>query len=182
MGSLLDIETVRDAMRTAPLAQFTERLMRESILPVVALPAGLDASAYVSAILERFRNPAIHHKLSQIAWDGSQKLPVRLLPTIADALAQGRDIGALSLSIAAWLLFVRRQARDGVPLVDPLDETLRSIGGACSGDAQADVAAFLKLDAVFGLLSADAGFAAALREAYARLGDGSQAAVAKALG
>jgi len=181
LGSLLDLGTVVDAMHAAPLARFVERLMRESILPVVALPASLDGNAYIGAILERFRNPSIHHKLSQIAWDGSQKLPVRLLPTIAEALSQGHDIGAPCLSLAAWLQFVRRQARDGVPLVDPMDEILRAIGRACSGDAQADVAAFLQMDAVFGPLAGDARFVAALRGAYAALGDGSTAAVAKAL-
>jgi fructuronate reductase len=181
LGLLLDLGTVREAMQLTPLARFTEHLMRESILPVITLPAGLDAAAYVSAILKRFRNPSLHHKLSQIAWDGSQKLPVRLLPTIAEALAQGRDIGALCLSIAAWLQFVRRQAHAGVPLVDPLDEKLRSIGRACCGDARTDIAAFLTLDTVFAALSGDARFAAALSTAYAALGDGSAAAVAKAL-
>jgi fructuronate reductase len=181
LGSLLGLETVGDAMRMAPLARFAEHLMRKSMLPVVALPASLDADAYVGAILERFRNPSIHHKLSQIAWDGSQKLPVRLLPTIAEALSQGRDIGALCLSVGAWLQFVRRQARNAVPLVDPMDEALRAIGRACSGDAPADVAAFLTLDAVFGPLAGELRFSAALRNAYATLGDGSPAAVAKAL-
>jgi len=181
LGSLLGLEAVRDAMRCAPLARFVERLMKECILPVTALPTDLDGNAYADTILERFRNPAIHHRLSQIAWDGSQKLPVRLLPSIAEALAQGRDIGAFCLPVSAWLQFVRRQARAGVPLVDPLDEVLRGVGRACTGDAGADISGFLGLDAVFGPLGADARFTAALRDAYALLGDGSAAAVTRAL-
>jgi len=182
LGSLLELETVGDAMRAPALATAVERLMRESILPAVALPAGLDADAYIEAILQRFRNPSIRHKLSQIAWDGSQKLPVRLLSTIADALAQGRDIAALCRSVAGWMCFVRRQARSGVALVDPLNDALTAIGKSCTGDAQADVAAFLTLGAVFAPLSADARFVAALRRAYAALDNGSPAAVAQALG
>lgn len=182
LGSLLALETVGDAMRHASLARFVEKLMRESIAPAITLPAGLDASRYIEDILARFRNPAIRHRLSQIAWDGSQKLPVRLLGTIGDALAQGRDIGAMCLSIAAWMCFVRRQARDGVALVDPLDQALGAIGRACSGEPRADVARFLALDAVFAPLSADARFASALSRAYALLGDASPAAVEKALG
>jgi fructuronate reductase len=181
LGSLLGLEAVRDAMQHAPLARFVARLMRESILPVVALPAGLDGEAYIGTILERFRNPAIQHKLSQIAWDGSQKLPVRLLPTIVEALAQGRNIVSLCLPVAAWLQFVRRQARDGVPLVDPMDQTLRGIGRACTGDATADTTAFLAVDGVFGTLAGDARFTATLRDAYAALNDGSPAAVSRAL-
>jgi fructuronate reductase len=176
LGSLLELETVADAMRTPALADAIEQLMRESIAPAITLPAGLDAG-YIDAILARFRNPAIHHKLSQIAWDGSQKLPVRLLSTIADALAQGRDIAALCRSIAAWMCFVRRQARNGVVLVDPLNDALTAIGKTCTGDAGADVPAFLTLDAVFAPLSGDARFVAALGKAYTALGDGSREVV-----
>jgi fructuronate reductase len=181
LGSLLELETVGDAMRHPLLAGFIERLMRESIAPVIALPAGLDAGQYIDAILARFRNPAIRHQLSQIAWDGSQKLPVRLLSTIGEALAAGREIGPLCLSIAAWMHFVRRQARRGVALVDPLADELAGIGRAMTGEASHDVAAFLGLSTVFGTLAADGRFGAALRHACRLLGDGSPAAVAGAL-
>jgi fructuronate reductase len=181
LGSLLELETVGDAMATPLLARWVERLMRESIAPVITLPAGFDAGAYIHAILDRFRNPSIRHKLAQIAWDGSQKLPVRLLSTIADALARGRDVAPLCLCIAGWMCFVRRQARHGVALVDPMNEALGAIGRGCTGEAGRDVAAFLTLDAVFAPLSSDARFIAALRTAYAALDDGSPAAVGTAL-
>lgn len=181
LGSLLELETVGDAMKHPLLAGFVERLMRGSIAPAIVLPAGLDADQYIDAILARFRNPAIRHKLSQIAWDGSQKLPVRLLGTISEALAAGRDIAPLCLPIAGWMHFVRRQARDGVTLVDPLADELARIGRAATGEAGHDVAAFLGLGALFGALSADARFGAALRQACRTLGDGSPAAVAGAL-
>lgn len=181
LGSLLEFETVGDAMRHAPLAHFTEKLMREHIAPAITLPAGLDAPTYISAILERFRNPSIRHKLSQIAWDGSQKLPVRLLGTIAEALARGRDIAPLCLAVAAWMCFVRRQARAGVALVDPLSDALATIGKACTGAPAADVARFLSLDAVFAPVGADARIQLALCQAYALLGDGSAATTRRAL-
>ena len=155
--------------------------MRESIAPAIALPAGMDVRTYIDAILQRFRNPSIRHRLSQIAWDGSQKLPVRLLSTIADALALGQSIDALCLPIAAWMHFVRRQAGQGVALVDPLNDMLSAIGSATTGDPQGDLEAFFKLEAVFAPLSADARFVAALRRAYAALGDGTPASVARAL-
>ena len=181
LGSLLGIETVAQAMATPVLAQFVERLMREAIVPNVIAPRGFDAQAYVGAILERFRNPAIQHRLAQIAWDGSQKIPVRLLGTISDALTAERSIDLLCLPVAGWLQFVRRQARNGVALVDPLDASLSSIGRACTGDAQADVAAFLALDTVFAPISGDVRFVEALQNAYAALGDGTPAAVSRAL-
>lgn len=182
LGSLMNLETVADAMGEPLLAGFVGRLMRESIAPVIALPEGLQASAYIDAILARFRNPAIRHRLAQIAWDGSQKLPVRLLSTISDALAANKPIASLCLSIAAWMQFVRRQAHRGVALVDPLHESLAAMGRACTGHAASDVDAFLQLDAVFiAPLSRDARFIHALHAAYAALADASPAAITHAL-
>ena len=106
---------------------------------------------------------------------------MRLFGTIADALATGRPIDRLCLPVAAWMHFVRQQARDSVTLVDPLDQALSDIGRATTGDAQADVAAFMALDAVFASLSGDVRFVEALREAYAALGDANPSSVVRAL-
>lgn len=181
LGSLLEIDTVAAAMREPALAGFVERLMRQDIVPTLQLPRGFDPDAYIDAILARFRNPAIAHRLAQIAWDGSQKIPVRLLGTIADALAAGRPIERLCLPVAGWLHFVRRQARHGVPIVDPLAATLAAIGRETTGEATHDVAAFLAMDSVFGVLAADTRFREVLARAYAALGDATQAQVARAM-
>ncbi|MFT4249078.1 MAG: mannitol dehydrogenase family protein [Pseudomonas sp.] len=171
LGTLLGLDTVAEAMRHPPLARFVATLMREDIAPSLAPMQGFDPQAYIDAILERFGNPAIGHRLAQIAWDGSQKLPVRLLPVIAEALAAGRRIDRLCLPVAAWIRFVRRQVRERVALVDPLAETLGAIARAATGDAQHDVASFIALDTVFAALSDDARFVAALRDAYDALHD-----------
>ena len=181
LGSLLGIETVADAMQNATLAGFVERLMRDDVLPTIAVPHGLDGDGYVDAILARFANSSIRHKLAQIAWDGTQKLPVRLFGTISDALHAGRPIDRLCLPVAAWMHFVRRQAQSGVALVDPLAATLASLGRSLGGGAEDEVAAFLALDAVFGSLSADVRFTSALAATYAALGDGTASTVARAL-
>lgn len=182
LGSLLNVETVADAMQESLLAGFVERLMRDAIAPAIPLPDHLDAPTYIDAILARFRNPAIRHRLAQIAWDGSQKLPVRLLSTIAEALAADKPIGDLCLAVAAWMQFVRRQARNGVALVDPLADLLATVGLACTGDAVGDVNAFLQLDTVFAApLSRDARFIRALQAAYAALADGTPASVSRTL-
>ncbi|MDE1147831.1 MAG: mannitol dehydrogenase family protein [Azospirillaceae bacterium] len=181
LGSLAGVETVADAMATPALAGFVERLMLRDVLPTVTPPAGYDLARYAGQILERFRNPAIRHLLSQIAWDGSQKLPYRLFGVIADSLAEGRDITRPCLVVAAWMHFVRHRAADGTGLTDPLAARLLDIGGLADGGAR-DVERFLALDAVFaGPLGHDARFRTALADAYARLGDGSAAAVLAAL-
>ncbi|WP_431793038.1 mannitol dehydrogenase family protein [Xanthomonas oryzae pv. oryzae] len=182
LGSLLQLETVADAMRHSELAAFVETSMRAEIAPTLQSMEGFDAQRYSNAILARFRNPAIRHRLAQIAWDGSQKIPVRLLGTIGDALAAGQPMQRLCLAVAAWLHFIRRQAHEGVPLVDPLNDALSALGRTTTGDARHDVAAFLTLDAVFGSLSADMRFSACVQTAYAALGTGTPTDVTQALG
>jgi fructuronate reductase len=127
LGALIGHETVADAMADAALADFVEAMVREDVVATLE-PSAIDLQAYAGEILERFRNPAIRHRLSQIAWDGSQKLPYRLLDTAGDALAAGRAVDRLAVPIAAWMLFIRRQARARAEIVDPLAGTLSDAG------------------------------------------------------
>ena len=127
LGLLIGHETVARAMADPELAGFVERLVREDIVATLE-PSPLDLQAYAGEILERFRNPAIGHRLAQIAWDGSQKLPYRLLDSVADALAAGRPVAPLAVPVAAWMLFVERQARAGAEIVDPLAAQLAAAG------------------------------------------------------
>jgi fructuronate reductase len=119
-------------MRDPALASFVERLIRDDIIPALQ-PSPIDLQRYADETFARFRNPAIRHRLSQIAWDGSQKLPYRLLDTILDARAAGRPIDRLAVPIAAWILFLQHQARAGVPIVDPFADRLTEL--ALRGDA-----------------------------------------------
>ncbi len=169
-GLLKGHETVFEAISDPDLARIAEDLMVQDIIPTLTAPRGLDLPAYGQAILGRFRNPEIRHLLSQIAWDGSQKLPFRILGTVADALEAGRPVDRLALPLAAWMHFVRRRAAEGVKIVDPLADRLVETAAACTGDAKADVTQFLKLEPVFNRdLAGDATFVAALGKAYAEL-------------
>lgn len=168
VGLALGHETVSAAMADPRLAGFVERMMRQDVTPTLDAPE-LDVPAYIDAILARFRNPAIVHKLSQIAWDGSQKLRFRLLETAAEALAAGRPPDRLAVGVAAWMAFVVRQSRAGVAITDPLAGTLIDLARGCDGSA-ADVARLLALEDVFpATLAADARFRGAVIQAYANL-------------
>jgi fructuronate reductase len=152
VGLLAGFETVAQAMNDSHLAKFVDALMKE-IKPAVTAPKGLDVDAYTASLLKRFRNPALPHRLAQIAWDGSQKIPYRLLGTIRDNLNSGRSIEHLSYSVAAWFHFVRRRALRNEPPVDPLAKQLCEIGSQNgsmgSDDAPAAVNRFLALREVF---------------------------------
>jgi fructuronate reductase len=141
IGLALGHETVFEAMSDPMLAGFVTRLVHQDI--AVSLPRieGLDVAAYADAVLDRFRNPTIRHLLAQIAWDGSQKLPYRLLDTIGDALYAGRPVDRLAVPIAAWIAFLRRKVAAGEAITDPLEDVLAT--------ASASLDAMLALRQVF---------------------------------
>jgi fructuronate reductase len=173
LGLLAGHETVAGAMGDVDLAAFISTMMLRDILPTLKAPRGLDLNDYVQAILKRFRNPAIRHALAQIAWDGSQKLPFRLLGTIQDNLEAGRPIDRLCVPIAAWMHFVRRKAADGEQVVDPLAGRLFEIGKSCQNRAAADLPMFLALEQVFpALLVGNDIFTSSLGRAYDGLAAG----------
>jgi fructuronate reductase len=182
-GSLAGYETVSSAMNDEALAGFIRRMMIEDIRAGLVAPQGLDLNEYIGAILHRFRNPTIRHLLSQIVWDGSQKLPFRILPTIAANLAAGRSIARLCVPVAAWFHFIRRQVRHERQIVDPLVAQLTELARRCNGDASNDVATFLSLEKVFSAeLAGNAAFRAGVEAAYARLAKvDSPAALGEAL-
>jgi fructuronate reductase len=172
LGLLRGHESVADAMRDEQLAQFVELLMTRDFAPSLGPAAGLDIEHYIAAILQRFRNPGIRHLLSQIAWDGSKKLPVRVTTTLIEALRAGRPVHRLAMPIAAWMRFIARQAKGGTAIVDPDAARLVELGKACTGDPRADVARFSACEAVLpSTLLADETFRRALESAYGRLAD-----------
>ncbi len=124
IGLALGLETVFEAMSDPKLEGFIHRLVHSDIALSLKPVDGLDVQHYADDVLNRFRNPAIRHLLSQIAWDGSQKLPYRLLDTIQDELDAGRSIDRLAVPIAAWIAFIRRKAQAHETITDPLADTL----------------------------------------------------------
>ncbi|MBL6851770.1 MAG: mannitol dehydrogenase family protein [Alphaproteobacteria bacterium] len=139
--------TVYEAMRDAELARFVERMMRDDIAPTLRAVNGLDIPDYISALLARLRNPAVAHRLSQIAADGSQKLPYRFLEPIADLLKAGRPIDRLCVPVAAWMRFVYERRNEA--LDDPIASKLQASARSCTGDPAHDVGRFLLLTEIF---------------------------------
>lgn len=170
VGALAGHATVSEAIADPALAGFVERLWAQEVLPGLRAPRGLDLAAYAAAVLARFRNPVIRHELAQIAWDGSQKLPIRIQAGLAQNLAEGRPIAHLCLPLAAWMLWVRRAGRARQRLVDPHADALQQLGAASTGDARLDVPRWLADPRLYPrVLASDSRFIAGLMRAYDRL-------------
>jgi fructuronate reductase len=172
LGYLMGHETVAAAMGEPGLARLVEGLMREEAVLTLPALAGFDHGAYQRQLLERFRNPALKHRTWQIAMDGSQKLPQRLLGTARDLIAMGRPFGRVAFGIAAWMRYVTGIDEKGAPIDvrDPLAGTLRKIADEAGPDAARLAPALLSVEAVFGRdLAADPRFAGPVTAALDQL-------------
>jgi len=100
----------------------------------------------------RFRNPALRHRTWQIAMDGSQKLPQRLLGTVRARLANGEPIERLALGVAAWMRYVAGIDEQGraIDVRDPLAAKLRRIADRAGLDAARLAPALAATSEVFG--------------------------------
>jgi len=169
LGYLAGHETIADAVADPIFASFCERLWHDEILPTVPQPEGEDLPAYCAALLARYRNPAIRHRTWQIAMDGSQKLPQRILGTLRDNLAAGRMPKGLCLVIAGWMRYVAGIDEAGQPIDvrDPMADHLKQ--AANSADP---VTALLSIEAIFGSdLAGNENVVATIRSAYRQLSD-----------
>ena len=146
--------------------------MDEEVTPTLHLPPGADLAAYKTALIERFRNPALRHRCWQIAMDGSQKLPQRLLATIRDRLAAGVPFSRLALGVAAWMRYAAGIDEDGRPIDvrDPLAAQLRALAESAGPSPERLAAALLSVEAIFGKdLVGNPRFASSITAALARL-------------
>ncbi len=112
---------VHQAIADPDIRPVIDRLLREEAAPTIDAAPGQDLAAYADALLDRFANPALNHRLIQIAMDGSQKIPQRWLETLAWHQKRGARCPALETAIAAWIAFLRSDH----PIDDPLGDKLR---------------------------------------------------------
>ena len=151
LGALAGFEFIHEAIAFAPLLAFVDQLWdeQEATLPLLAR---FDARSYRQDLLDRFRNPALNHRTRQIAVDGSQKLPQRLVTPLRARRAMGLPCENLCLAIAAWMRWQLGRDETGAAykVDDPLAAETHAALQRSDGDAASMTAALLSLEAVFG--------------------------------
>lgn len=165
LGYLAGHETIADCMQDEALSAVVSHLMNVEVTPTLAVPPGANIEDYKQALLRRFRNPGLRHRTWQIAMDGSQKLPQRLLGTVRDRRKAGAPIEALALGVAAWMAYVTGIDETGsaIDVRDPLRDLLRAKADAAGRDAEKLVPALFSIVEIFGRdLPADAAFTTAV--------------------
>ncbi len=126
LGLLSGHETVSAAFGDPAIRRFVDALWAEAI---PTLPPGLDPHSYIGDLFERFANSALVHRTAQIANDGSQKLPQRIVGSALDRVAAGASANHLMLAVAAWIRAaeLRGSKLPAGHFTDPLDVSLADI-------------------------------------------------------
>lgn len=96
----------------------------------------VDLTQYADKLIARFANPALKHKTWQIAMDGSQKLPQRMLAGIRIHLGRETDWSLLALGVAGWMRYVSGvdDAGNAIDVRDPLSDKIRELVAGSSSE------------------------------------------------
>jgi fructuronate reductase len=151
LGYLGGYEYIAEVMGDPAYVKLIHGLMTEEAIPTLDMP-GTDLGTYRDQLLERFRNPALKHRTWQIAMDGSQKLPQRLLGTIRDRLKPNHPITRLALGVAAWMRYVTGVDEEGkeIDVRDPHALKMMAIATDAGDDPVALYEGLVALTEVFG--------------------------------
>lgn len=180
LGYLAGYPHINDCMTDAGYRRAAHHLMLQEQAPTLHV-AGVDLAAYAQQLIERYSNPSLQHRTWQIAMDGTQKLPQRMLESIRWHLSNGGDYRCLVLGVAGWMRYVSGKDDAGQPidLRDPMADQLQQLV-ASSAEGEERVRALLALKSVFGeTLPQQEKFVSALTAAYLQLmQQGAQRSVA----
>ncbi len=182
LGYLAGHAHISDCMRDEVFRRAARQLMLDEQAPTLTI-TGVDLLAYADSLIARFSNPALKHRTWQIAMDGSQKLPQRMLDGIRVHLARDSRWPLLALGVAGWMRYVSGtdDAGQTIDVRDPLVDKIRQ--RVAQSDEQQRVDALLGLEEIFGRdLPHNAQFVAGIRAAWQQLAThGAREAVARAL-
>lgn len=169
LGYLAGFAHVSDCMQDDAFREAARRLMLDEQAPTLRI-TDVDLTAYADSLIDRFANPALQHRTWQIAMDGSQKLPQRMLEGVRVHLQRKSAWPLLALGIAGWMRYVSGvdDAGNVIDVRDPLSEKIRAIVETSSEKGR--VKALLALSEIFGSdLPQHAQFVDAITDAYQRI-------------
>ncbi|EHQ8142449.1 fructuronate reductase [Escherichia albertii] len=180
LGYLGSYETIADTMTNEDYRKAAFALMMQEQAPTLSMPEGTDLNAYATLLIERFSNPSLRHRTWQIAMDGSQKLPQRLLDPVRLHLKNGGSWRHLALGVAGWMRYTQGVDEQGnaIDVVDPMLAEFQKINAQYQGAER--VKALLGLSGIFADdLPQNADFVGAVTTVYQQLCErGARASVA----
>ena len=181
LGYLAGYQHINDCMEDENYRVAAHALMLNEQAPTLKVK-GVDLGRYADLLIARYSNPALRHRTWQIAMDGSQKLPQRMLDSVRWHLVHQKPFPLLALGVAGWMRYVGGVDEQG-NAIDVSDPQLAVIQAAVKGSAEGEsrVKALLGIEAIFGKeLPREAVFVDAVMKAYQTLlQKGAKATVAQ---
>ena len=181
LGYLAGYPHINDCMEDENYRLAAHALMLNEQAPTLKVK-GVDLGRYADLLIARYSNPALRHRTWQIAMDGSQKLPQRMLDSVRWHLVHQTPFPLLALGVAGWMRYVGGIDEQG-NAIDVSDPQLAVIQAAVNESAEGEsrVNALLGIEAIFGNeLPKEPRFVAAVMAAYrSLLQKGAKATVAQ---
>ena len=169
-AGVLGIEFAHEAMAHPLVAGFLAKVEREEIIPVVPPVPETSLPAYEALIRERFSNPRIADTVRRLCFDGPNRQPKFIVPSIRDNLAAGGPIAGLALASALWCRYCYGVDERG-RRIEPNDPAWDRLG-ACARKAKNDPLHWLEMSDVYGEVAGNSrfreSFSAALRSLWNR--------------
>ncbi|WP_116106552.1 tagaturonate reductase [Lewinella sp. IMCC34191] len=119
VGYLSGKETVGETLEDDTTGAYIKQVLFQEIIPTLSL-AEVDLEQFAEDVLDRFRNPFIHHQLLSISLNSVSKFRTRVLPSLLAYLDQKGSVPPrMVLALAALVRFYRGD-RNGqkIPLKD----------------------------------------------------------------
>ncbi|WP_274425686.1 mannitol dehydrogenase family protein [Chelativorans sp. YIM 93263] len=166
-AGLLDIHYVHEAMENPFVRAFLEKIEYEEIIPVVPPVPDMDLLEYFRLIEERFSNPKIGDTVRRLCFDGSNRQPKFIVPSIAERLAQNAGIDGLALESALWCRYCYGVSERG-KIVEPNDPAWERLQ-AQAHKAKEDPQAWLGMEDIYGEVARSEIFRTAFTRALSAL-------------
>ena len=150
LGYLAGYQHINDCMMDNNYKVAARTLMVKEQAPTLSV-TGTDLNEYADMLIDRYSNPSLKHRTWQIAMDGTQKLPQRMLDSVRWHIAHNSDFTYLALGIAGWMRYVGGidDQKQPIEVVDPMVKEVQALC-ASSIDGVERVNALLSLEALFG--------------------------------
>ncbi|MCB0643672.1 MAG: tagaturonate reductase [Phaeodactylibacter sp.] len=119
VGYLYGIEAVKETVEHPVMGQFVQQAIFDEIIPTLDLPDA-ELQQYAKDVVDRFRNPFIHHELISISLNSVSKFETRVLPSILKYVElKGSLPKCLCFSLAALVHFYKGAYQGtAIPLKD----------------------------------------------------------------
>ena len=127
-AELLSIDTIDKAMKHEGIYSFLKKVMKEEIIPHVNPLPDISPEQYFESILNRFLNPEIKDTTRRVAFDGSSRHSLFLVPSINDSIKNNMSLKGLALAQAIWAKMCKgvREDNSMIENNDPIWETLNT--------------------------------------------------------